>query len=52
MGVERALSDLISDCAARVLKRIGEDPRLAAEATVQTTDDGASTQLATAREPG
>ncbi len=52
MGEERALSDLISECAARVLKRIGDDPRLVAEATVLTTEDGASTQLATAREPG
>ena len=52
IGEERALSDLINECGARVLKRIGEDPRLAAEATVLTTNDGASTQLATAREPG
>lgn len=29
MGEERALSDLISECAARVLERIGDDPRLA-----------------------
>jgi hypothetical protein len=47
MGEELALSDLVLDCARRVLQRLGDDRRLEREAALlRTVIDGGSVQAA------